>query len=1066
MKYITPKEAAEKWGISQRRVHTLCLDGRVEGAERHGWTWLIPETAEKPADARVKSGRYIKTSSQALTAVTEAAAAAPMPQPETKEYRFHIPVPPNNAVLRPRLLDKIAQPGMRLTYIHADAGYGKTTLLAQYAHGRSDVLWLAMEEKDSDVFVFLQRIEKAAREILPQFDFHTTDFIPHAGKDTFIPAAVSALLQGFGTQKLTVILDDTHVLTGETVTTLLTEWVKRCPPNLTLIMASRHELWSGLLRMKLEGGIAVLTKTDLRFNREETESLWGFFDKAAYMATEGWALAVQTYRIAAIGNPGFPLLKLHADIDIYHYLMDEIFKKLPPEEQRFLLGTSMLSRLEVDMCDSLLGIKNSHRILESLVRRNLFTTRVSGSEYHYHPLFRAFLQQNDDGSGLETARKAMAYCYDKGDYEQTGYYAILTGNAGALGSYIDNNADSLFAAGRYTSIKGYFDFLEAQHIKLTPRTLLAKGMYLSSRGSFFEADKALSAAMPCVGGRESILYLHAMTHQARILRNKASFEESSRCLDSLLPLLEGKPMVVWYTVMIEKIYNLTMTTQLDAAMELLRTMIGKCSVCGDLRVKAWFERYLTAVYFFTGDYANALKAYEKSLSIRSEEQEWLMRHSVGCYAAMACLAAGEEEKAVSLMESELEKLHRLELYEELCLFYLFYALILHALERAKVFRREAADYSVLNRYLDLAEEYATFNRSNGDYLAPAKLVRMCTAPPEQAGERSVEILNLAGQAVPFFRSMAYYRLAEALHSTTSDIAKARQYYAQCIATGEQAESFNYVLPAYGGTAAICLQEGDETAAAEYARKFMELSDKAGNRFCFRLTPLFAPVLEFTADQGITPEFTCEMLSYGGYKVRRIYINTLGGFYIASEHDRKKPVKIRTQKARELLAYLLEKPEGIAREKICADLWERSDANVTNLFHIRRSEIKSAFASLGAGNPILYENGVYRLCRDELSCDLDAFQEAADAFVKNGSREQAQKVVELYTGRYLDDMEAPWAEGTRLYCEDTFIRAVETLLEAYIKSGERVKTTELLRRCAGMSRQGYWRRLLEQKEEGT
>ena len=54
MKYITPKEAAEKWGISDRRIQLLCKQGRIEGVYRLGWTWAIPENAEKPADGRFK----------------------------------------------------------------------------------------------------------------------------------------------------------------------------------------------------------------------------------------------------------------------------------------------------------------------------------------------------------------------------------------------------------------------------------------------------------------------------------------------------------------------------------------------------------------------------------------------------------------------------------------------------------------------------------------------------------------------------------------------------------------------------------------------------------------------------------------------------------------------------------------------------------------------------------------------------------------------------------------------------------------------------------------------------
>ncbi|NMC64110.1 MAG: helix-turn-helix domain-containing protein [SAR324 cluster bacterium] len=55
MEYITAKEAAEKWGISQRRVQLLCEQGRVVGAVRLGWAWAIPKEADKPADARTKA---------------------------------------------------------------------------------------------------------------------------------------------------------------------------------------------------------------------------------------------------------------------------------------------------------------------------------------------------------------------------------------------------------------------------------------------------------------------------------------------------------------------------------------------------------------------------------------------------------------------------------------------------------------------------------------------------------------------------------------------------------------------------------------------------------------------------------------------------------------------------------------------------------------------------------------------------------------------------------------------------------------------------------------------------
>lgn len=58
--YLKISEVAEKWGIKERRINTLCLEGRIEGAAKFGTTWAIPEGSEKPKDGRIKSGKYIR----------------------------------------------------------------------------------------------------------------------------------------------------------------------------------------------------------------------------------------------------------------------------------------------------------------------------------------------------------------------------------------------------------------------------------------------------------------------------------------------------------------------------------------------------------------------------------------------------------------------------------------------------------------------------------------------------------------------------------------------------------------------------------------------------------------------------------------------------------------------------------------------------------------------------------------------------------------------------------------------------------------------------------------------
>lgn len=60
MDFLSIRQTAEKWGISVRRMQVLCVKDRISGAMRVGYSWVIPADAEKPKDARIKSGRYVK----------------------------------------------------------------------------------------------------------------------------------------------------------------------------------------------------------------------------------------------------------------------------------------------------------------------------------------------------------------------------------------------------------------------------------------------------------------------------------------------------------------------------------------------------------------------------------------------------------------------------------------------------------------------------------------------------------------------------------------------------------------------------------------------------------------------------------------------------------------------------------------------------------------------------------------------------------------------------------------------------------------------------------------------
>jgi len=207
MRYLIPKEVAEKWGIPVRRVQILCKQGKIKGAECHGRIWLIPETAEKARGCFFLAQSTLRDSSQA-----------------TSDGK--------NCSSRQQSYIYSCRCGLWQNHPH-DAVCRWTE--------RCGLAFL--DERDSNMTYFLRHLEDAFRKKFPRFDFYATDLLPFAARDTFVSRALSALLCAIGRRKLTLILDDVHVITNGATMDFLNRLVKSCPSSLTLVMAGRYELW-------------------------------------------------------------------------------------------------------------------------------------------------------------------------------------------------------------------------------------------------------------------------------------------------------------------------------------------------------------------------------------------------------------------------------------------------------------------------------------------------------------------------------------------------------------------------------------------------------------------------------------------------------------------------------------------------------------------------------------------------------------------------------------------------------------------------------------------------------
>ena len=142
--YLSIREAAEKWGVSQRRINQYCAEGRIPGAERFGGSWAIPENARKPGDPR-----------------REKKKAGPAVPPKAPEL-FHGFMPLMNTPFRPGHCMEAIE-GMK-------AGPTRDIALAEY-HCFSGQAEKALELGIPYVSALdgaLERAEDRSEEILPE----------------------------------------------------------------------------------------------------------------------------------------------------------------------------------------------------------------------------------------------------------------------------------------------------------------------------------------------------------------------------------------------------------------------------------------------------------------------------------------------------------------------------------------------------------------------------------------------------------------------------------------------------------------------------------------------------------------------------------------------------------------------------------------------------------------------------------------------------------------------------------------------------------------------------------
>ncbi len=348
------------------------------------------------------------------------------------QTKFRPPLPRSDLIHRPHLLAMLreAMTSHRLTLLSAPAGYGKTTLLAALFHAFPSfpLTWLSLDEEDNDPTRFLAAVVAALHYLNPSCGTTAQmllSSLPNPGAEArrIVGALINDVLKVFP-DPFVLILDDVHLITEPLIFGALDYLLERMPPQMHLVVGTRHDPPLALARLRARGQVAELGLANLRFTDDEATL---FLNEKLHLGlapedltllqarTEGWPaglrlLAASLERIAAPEErPAFVAQLAHTDRYVFDFLAEEVLDRQPPNVRTFLLETSILPELTVPLCNAVTGRGDAEAILMDLDRRNLFITSVSPPVtgpaahstswtpgppvYRYHALFAGFLQQ-------------------------------------------------------------------------------------------------------------------------------------------------------------------------------------------------------------------------------------------------------------------------------------------------------------------------------------------------------------------------------------------------------------------------------------------------------------------------------------------------------------------------------------------------------------------------------------------------------------------------------------------------------------------------------------------------
>jgi ATP/maltotriose-dependent transcriptional regulator MalT/DNA-binding SARP family transcriptional activator len=987
---------------------------------------------------------------------------------------------------RPRLMERLAANLSRtVTLVTANAGAGKTTLVADFVREYAPrFVWYQLDHTDADPAVFLSYIAYGIRQFVPDFGQATLAYLrqspaevgqrPERAVDALLNEALDHI-----DQPLVIVLDDYHHLgDAEAVHAAVDRLLAYQPDVLHTIIVSRDAPPLQLAKLRSQGSLAIIDRSDLLFTDEETQVLFnqvfGLEVTAEQVAefrerTQGWVMALQLIRQVAqrqsrngagVAEPDLSEILRRSERDVFDYFAEEVFDFEPEPTRKLLLRASLLDRVELDTCVRLYPDSGCSTIFPSLVNRNVFITLAtdgSGEEYRLHPLFRDFLRRrllSEVGRAGVLAEHAQIadFFLGRGIWEQAVRHFLEADEFDRAAQVIADRGQEWITSGALGSLVASADALPTEAMESHPRALTYRAEVARLRGEYDKAQAMLRRAAVLLQGQNDregeAEVLHSL---ATIARRQGDFTAAFSHLDRVIELSDERSAV--------------------------RVK------CGNTRGLCWVA---------LGKWTEAEREFRAALQLAEEQRDEfysrLIVHNLGLPLGMRGdfgealrwlrrpIREGRNTAPIPQEADAHYNVARLHLYRgefEIC-----EQSLDRAMERCQLFnmigtRAQVFEtYGMLYRELgDAARAREFYERAARDYDRAGVELARCELLDEQA------LLELQIGNLPAARKLidqlinARRNLNDELLYQTAALTLGRILIAQGEEESARAELDSALgcfrqngLYYYEAQACIALAQCDFAAGRdvqmmERLRRALDLAARYDYEYWLRrelaahprlfAMPEVAELLPPDARDHLASQVALREPSVAepvqeapSVPLADLTINLLG--HVEIFRDPKRPFAAdawTTKRAHDILCFIVSRRHRRAsKDTIIDTFWGEADFDVVaKNFHPTVSHIRKALNSNQPfkQNFVLYRDGDYLLNPDfAYSIDIEEFDRlAAEGDAARRAREQDRCVaryeaaIKLYRGEFMRGCYDEWAEEQRSYYNEQYLHMLETLAVA-------------------------------------